>query len=78
MAVSDISQISCMVTDTGITAPTYDVILAWYQSQYRAIYGADVVLDNSTQDGQWIAIQAQAMGCRHELIADAECFGCHV
>lgn len=69
MAVSDISQISCMVTDTGITAPTYDVILAWYQSQYRAIYGADVVLDNSTQDGQWIAIQAQAMNvCNQAMI----------
>ncbi len=69
MAVSDISQIACTVTDTGITAPTYDVILAWYQAQYRAIYGADVVLDNSTQDGQWIAIQAQAMNvCNQAMI----------
>lgn len=69
MAVSDISQIACTVTDTGITAPTYDVILAWYQTQYRAIYGADVVLDNSTQDGQWIAIQAQAMNvCNQAMI----------
>ena len=69
MAVSDISQIACTVTDTGITAPTYDVILEWYQSQYRAIYGADVVLDNSTQDGQWIAIQAQAMNvCNQAMI----------
>ena len=69
MAVSDISQIACTVTDTGITAPTYDVILAWYQTQYRAIYGNDVVLDNSTQDGQWIAIQAQAMNvCNQAMI----------
>lgn len=69
MAVSDISQIACTVTATGITAPTYDVILAWYQTQYRAIYGADVVLDNSTQDGQWIAIQAQAMNvCNQAMI----------
>ena len=69
MAVSDISQISCTVTDTGITAPTYDVILAWYQTQYRSIYGTDVVLDNSTQDGQWIAIQAQAMNvCNQAMI----------
>ena len=69
MAVSDISQIACTVTDTGITAPTYDVILAWYLTQYRAIYGADVVLDNSTQDGQWIAIQAQAMNvCNQAMI----------
>lgn len=69
MAVSDISQIACTVTDTGITAPTYDVILAWYQTQYRSIYGADIVLDNSTQDGQWIAIQAQAMNvCNQAMI----------
>ncbi len=69
MAVSDISQIACTVTDAGITAPTYDVILAWYQTQYRAIYGNDVVLDNSTQDGQWIAIQAQAMNvCNQAMI----------
>ena len=69
MAVSDISQIACTVTDAGITAPTYDVILAWYQTQYRAIYGADIVLDNSTQDGQWIAIQAQAMNvCNQAMI----------
>lgn len=70
MAVSDISQIACTVTDAGITAPTYDVILAWYQTQYRAIYGNDIVLDNSTQDGQWIAIQAQAMNvCNQAMIA---------
>ena len=69
MAVSDISEIACTVTNTGITAPTYDVILAWYQAQYRAIYGADIVLDNSTQDGQWIAIQAQAMNvCNQAMI----------
>lgn len=69
MAVSDISEIACTVTDTGITAPTYDVILAWYQNQYRSIYGSDIVLDNSTQDGQWIAIQAQAMNvCNQAMI----------
>lgn len=69
MAVSDISEIACTVTNTGITAPTYDVILAWYQTQYRAIYGTDIVLDNSTQDGQWIAIQAQAMNvCNQAMI----------
>ena len=69
MAVSDISEIACTVSDAGITAPTYDVILKWYQDQYRAIYGNDIVLDNSTQDGQWIAIQAQAMNvCNQAMI----------
>lgn len=69
MAVSDVSEIACTVSDTGITAPTYDVILDWYQDQYRAVYGSDIVLDNSTQDGQWIAIQAQAMNvCNQAMI----------
>lgn len=69
MAVSDVSEIACTVSDAGITAPTYDVILAWYQDQYRAVYGSDIVLDNSTQDGQWIAIQAQAMNvCNQAMI----------
>lgn len=69
MAVSSISDIACTVTDTGITAPTYDVILAWFQDQYRSIYGSDIILDNSTQDGQWIAIQAQAMNvCNQAMI----------
>ncbi|OUJ06574.1 hypothetical protein HK25_04055, partial [Acetobacter sp. DsW_059] len=49
--------------------PTYDAILDWYQTQYRSIYGSDIVLDNSTQDGQWIAIQAQAMNaCNQAMI----------
>lgn len=69
MAVSDVSEIACTVSDAGITAPTYDVILAWYQDQYRAVYGSEIVLDNSTQDGQWIAIQAQAMNvCNQAMI----------
>ncbi|MCX2563323.1 baseplate J/gp47 family protein [Acetobacter thailandicus] len=69
MAVSSVSDIACTVSTTGITAPTYDAILDWYQTQYRSIYGSDVVLDNSTQDGQWIAIQAQAMNaCNQAMI----------
>ena len=63
-----ISQIICNVTDKGITAPTYDVILNWFQEQYRSIYGQDIVLDNSTQDGQWIAIQAQAVNASNQAM----------
>jgi len=59
--ISDVSQLACTVSATGITAPTYADILSYLQTAYQGIYGSDVVLDNSTQDGQWIGIIAQAI-----------------
>lgn len=62
-------DIICTVDEKGIKAPNFDKILEWYHSQYRAIYGEDINLDNSTQDGQWIAIQAQAMNaCNQAMV----------
>jgi uncharacterized phage protein gp47/JayE len=45
----------------GITAPAYEDILASLQTSYMQIYGSDVDLAADSQDGQWIAIQAQAI-----------------
>lgn len=45
----------------GITAPRYAEILAYLQTQYRAIFGADVYLGNDSQDGQFIGILAAAI-----------------
>lgn len=70
-SVSDVSDIACTVSSTGIYAPSYSEILSWFQAQYRAIYGSDVILDNSTQDGQWIAIQAQAMNASNQSMIAA-------
>lgn len=62
-------DIVCKVDDKGIKAPNFDKILEWYHKQYRAIYGVDINLDNSTQDGQWIAIQAQAINaCNQAMV----------
>ncbi|MFG1259144.1 baseplate J/gp47 family protein, partial [Xanthobacter flavus] len=36
-------------------------IIDYLKTQYRAIYGTDVVLDNDTQDGQWVSIIATAI-----------------
>ena len=60
-AISTASQLACTVSATGITAPSFADIQAYLQTSYRDIYGSDVVLDNSTQDGQWIGIIAQAL-----------------
>jgi len=45
----------------GISAPTYAEVLDYLQTQYRAIYGADIYLGNDSQDGQFLAIIASAI-----------------
>jgi uncharacterized phage protein gp47/JayE len=52
--------VACTVTPAGITTPTFDEILSSFKSSVQNIYGADVVLDPDTQDGQLLAILAQA------------------
>ena len=49
------------VTSEGITAPSYEEILAYFQSQAQTIFGSDINLDPDTQDGQLIAIFAAAL-----------------
>lgn len=46
---------------TGISAPSYADVLAFLQSQFQAIYGADVYLDPDSQDGQFLGIVASAI-----------------
>jgi uncharacterized phage protein gp47/JayE len=56
MAVADLAYLD----DTGFHFADYPAFLAYFQAEFRRIYGADVVLDADTQDGQWVAILAQA------------------
>lgn len=49
------------VKENGIQAPSYAEILDYFQSQARAIFGQDINVDADTQDGQLIAIFAQAV-----------------
>lgn len=55
------SQTAPVISETGITAPSYAEILAYLKDQYRAIFGADVYLEADSQDGQFIAIIASAI-----------------
>lgn len=48
------------IDSAGYHYPDYPTVLAWLTGKYESVVGTDVVLDPSTQDGQWIAIQAQA------------------
>lgn len=53
--------LAAQITDTGISAPSYPDILQQLKNQFWSIYGSDANLDDDTQDGQWIAVFAQAI-----------------
>lgn len=53
--------LAAQVTPDGITAPPYDDILQSLQASFKIIYGQDVYLGADTQDGQLLAIFAQAI-----------------
>lgn len=45
---------------TGYHYADFPTFLAFFQAGYQNIYGADVYLGDDSQDGQWLAVQAQA------------------
>lgn len=51
----------CTIDATGIHVPDFNTVLTYFQTAYRGIYGQDVVLDNATQDGQFLALIALAL-----------------
>lgn len=53
--------LAAQITATGISSPSYADIYAQFQFQYQAIFGSDVVIDPDSQDGQQLAIFAQAV-----------------
>jgi uncharacterized phage protein gp47/JayE len=57
MNVSDLVYID----STGYHFADYPAFLAWLTAQYQAIYGADVYLAPDSQDGQLLALFAQAL-----------------
>lgn len=64
-----ITNPSAVITDTGVSAPTFPEILDYFQQKYYSIYGSDVDLDADTQDGQWIGVLARAIhDCNQNVI----------
>ncbi len=61
MTTYPLPTLAAAVGPTGISAPSFDDAYLSLCASYRAIYGSDVVLSSDTQDGQWIAIIAQAV-----------------
>ncbi|MGG2044127.1 baseplate J/gp47 family protein [Burkholderia gladioli] len=56
-----LTTVAPTISAAGISAPTLADIYAWLQSQVQAIYGADVYIDPDSQDGQLLAMFAQAI-----------------
>lgn len=61
MATYPLPTLSAQITATGISAPAYSDILLSLQASFRAIYGSDAYLEADSQDGQFLAILAQAV-----------------
>lgn len=59
------------ISTTGITAPPYSDILASLQASFRLIYGDDAYLEPDSQDGQWVALLAQAQKDTNDAIIAA-------
>lgn len=57
MLITDLAYID----STGYHYSDYPAFLAWLKDKYRGVYGADVYLESDSQDGQWLAIFAQAL-----------------
>lgn len=53
--------LAATVSATGITAPAYSDILLSLQASFQSIYGSDAYLEPDSQDGQLLAIFAQAI-----------------
>ncbi|GBU18015.1 MULTISPECIES: baseplate J/gp47 family protein [Methylobacterium] len=51
----------CQITAAGIVRPDYAACLGYFQGLYRSIYGQDVYLGADCQDGQFMALLANAL-----------------
>jgi uncharacterized phage protein gp47/JayE len=46
---------------TGVHVPDFATCVAYYQAQYRSVYGQDTYLAADGQDGQWLGILATSL-----------------
>lgn len=53
------ATVAAQITPSGIVAPSREDILAELRIAFQSIYGSDVVLEDGTQDGEWLGILAQ-------------------
>lgn len=56
-----LTSASVVIDAAGASAPAFNDILEYLKAQYRSIYGADVYLENDSQDGQFLGIMARCI-----------------
>lgn len=61
MATYPLPTLACTIDRAGISAPSYEDILASLKASFRLIYGDDAYLEADSQDGQFVAIIAKAL-----------------
>lgn len=54
-------SLALQITEAGATIPTYAEVLAALQDKFYAIYGADAYIAPDSQDGQLLAVFAEAI-----------------
>lgn len=50
----------CVVDATGIHRPEFSIVIAYYDTKYRGIYGQDIQINSDDQDGELLGLFAQA------------------
>jgi hypothetical protein len=55
------SATGCNITATGISAPSFQTILTYFQDQYKLIMGSDAVISNDSKTGQLLTVIASAL-----------------
>lgn len=60
MTTFPLPTLGCTITPAGISSPSYADIYASLQASFQSIYGTDAYIDPDSQDGQMLAVFAQA------------------
>lgn len=65
------ATIAVQITAAGPVAPSYANVLQQFKNAYWQIYGSDANLEADTQDGQFVAVLAQAIyDCNQAVLAE--------
>ncbi|HGH3561191.1 TPA: baseplate J/gp47 family protein [Acinetobacter baumannii] len=56
-----LTTVAPVITDAGVSAPTYYEIDDYLKTKFKGIYGEDAYLENDSQDGQMIGVFSRAI-----------------
>ncbi|MEQ1107230.1 baseplate J/gp47 family protein [Acinetobacter seifertii] len=56
-----LTTVAPVITDAGVSAPTYYEIDDYLKTEFKGIYGEDAYLENDSQDGQMIGVFSRAL-----------------